>query len=297
MSGISLAEYDPSAPRQQLHAMLKAAGGVAAELGGQLARLCPGIATSYDPDRELLLITFPEAGESAGFLRSLVEVLDVYSGCPAGTAPELLETRLVAVQGETCPAPLFSRHFRLVNDPAALSPGESCLVLEHGTSFGSGRHPSTRLAMAALDRLVEGAAPFPALVLDVGCGSGILALACGLLGAQEVLGVDIDSVALAVAAGNARANALAERVCFSSQPLAGLAGPYDLLVANVTGAVMRGMVAEFARLVCPGGRLVISGLQGRQLGEMGEILGRLGFKVVEEFGEEPWRAGLLQMRE
>lgn len=294
MSGITLAEYDPASPRQQLHALLKASGGFVAELSGQLARLCPGIVVSQDSGRELLLIAFPEDGEPAAFLRVLVEVLDIYSGSPAGTAPELLETRLVAVSGADEPKRPFSRFFRLVSEPAEVRPGESCLVLEHGTSFGSGRHPSTRLAMAALDRVAESAAPFPARVLDVGCGSGILALACGVLGAREVLGVDIDTGALAVAAGNAGANNLADRVCFSAKPLAGLSEPYDLLLANVTGAVMGGMVEEFARLVCPWGWLVISGLQGRQLGEMVEILGRLGFVEVESFSEGPWRAGLLQ---
>lgn len=296
MSGFSLAEYDPAAPRQQLHALLKAAGEEAAALCERLRGLCPGIVVSHDPEHELLLVAFPEEGERSAFLRSLVEALDIYTGSPAGTAPELLETRLVAVAGEEGPSQIFSRHFRLVTEPSAVVPGGPCLLLEHGTSFGSGRHPSTRLAMAALDRLAGGAAAFPDRVLDVGCGSGILALACGLLGAGEVLGVDIDAGALAVAAGNAEANGLADRVRFSAQPLAGLSGPYDLLVVNVTGAVMGGMVGEFARLACPGGWLVVSGLQGRQLGEMAEILAGLGFVEIEVFDEGPWRAGLLQLR-
>jgi ribosomal protein L11 methylase PrmA len=295
MSNISLAEYDPAAPRQQLHALLKAGPDDIAGLAERLRHLCPGVVVNLDSERGLLLVAFPEEGERAGFLRALVEVLDVYSGAPAGMAPELLETRLVAVPGENGPPSPFSRHFRLLSDPAGLLPGEAGLVLAHGTSFGSGRHPSTRLAMAALDRLGEGEAPFPARVLDVGCGSGILALACGLLGARAVLGVDIDAGSLAVAAENALANGLADRVGFSAQPLAELATPYDLLAANVTGAVMGGMVGEFARLVCPGGWLVISGLQGRQLGEMGEILGGLGFVEVEVFSDGPWRAGLLRI--
>jgi ribosomal protein L11 methylase PrmA len=294
MSGITLAEYDPAAPRQQLHALLKAPGALAAGLSERLRCLCPGIVVSHDSEGELLLVAFPEAGERAVFLRALVEVLDVYSGAPAGTAPELLETRLVAVPEVNEPELPFSRHFRLLTDPTRIIPGEPYLLLKHGTSFGSGRHPSTRLAMAALDRLAEGAVVFPDRVLDVGCGSGILALACGLLGAREVLGVDIEAEALAVAAGNAEANNQADRVCFSAQPLAELIGPYELLVVNVTGAVMGGMAGEFARLVCPGGWLVVSGLQGRQLGEMVEVLGRLGFAEVEQFSAGPWRAGLLQ---
>lgn len=296
MTGFSLAEYDPTAPRQQLHALLKVAGAEAAALSARLRGLCPGVAVSHDPERELLMVAFPEEGERPDLLRILVEVLDVYSGAPSGTAPELLETRLVALPGEAGSSPPFSRYLRLVTEPSAVVPGEPCLLVEHGTSFGSGRHPSTRLAMAALDRLTLSAAAFPGRVLDVGCGSGILALACGLLGAREVLGVDIDTGALQVAAGNAGANGLADRVRFSARPLAELVGPYDLLVANVTGAVMGGMVGEFARLVRPGGWLVVSGLQGRQLGEMGEVLGRLGFAEIEQFSEEPWRAGLLQLR-
>ncbi len=193
MSGISLAEYDPAAVRQQLHALLKVEGAAIAELSGRLRRACPGLVLSHDSAQGLLLVAFPEEGERAVFLRLLVEALDVYSGAPAGTAPELLETRLVAVtEGNGLLLPPFSRYFSLLSDSDGIVPGEPSLLLEHGTSFGSGRHPSTRLAMAALDRLAGGEAAFPDRVLDVGCGSGILALACGLLGAREVLGVDID---------------------------------------------------------------------------------------------------------
>ncbi|NTV12698.1 MAG: methyltransferase [Desulfobulbaceae bacterium] len=297
MTGISLAEYNPAAPRQQLHALLKTAGGFVAELRGRLEHLCPGVAISHDPEQQLLLVSFPEEGERAGFLQILVAVLDVYAGLPAGTVPELLETRLVALpgEGEVVRRP-FSRHLRLAEEPVLPADPRPCLGLEHGTSFGSGRHPSTRLAMAALDRLRETETTFPARVLDIGCGSGILALACGLLGAREVLGIDIDAGALAVAADNAANNQLAGRVSFSGQTLAEQAGSYGLLVANVTGAVMSGMVADFARLAGEGSWLVISGLQGRQLGEMVAVLGEMGFAEVARFSEEPWGAGLLQRR-
>lgn len=295
MSTISLAEYDPAAPRQQLHALLKVPAALVAGLRGRLARLCPGVAVSHDPEGGLLLLAFPEEGDRAGYLRSLAAALDDYAGAPAGLAPELLETRLVAIP-DGSPARRFSRLLRLAEETAAPGDRRACLHLEHGTSFGSGRHPSTRLAMAALERLAEGEALFPPRVLDVGCGSGILALACGLLGAREVVGVDIDREALAVAVNNARANRLLDRVRFLAHPLAGLAGPYDLLAANVSGAVMSGMLGEFVRLVGPGGWLVISGLQGRQLGEMVETLGGSGFVELERFREGPWRAGLLQYR-
>lgn len=294
MSGISLAEYDPAAAGHRLHALLKVAVGSVAELDGKVRRLCPGATVSYDPEGERLLVAFPEAGDRGAYLRMLVALLDDYSGAPAGTAPELLETRLVAVQDGNDPLPSFSRHFRLLTDPSQVVASEASLLLAHGTSFGSGHHPSTRLAMAALDHLAD-LEPFPGRVLDVGCGSGILALACGLLGAAAVLGVDIDTEALAVAAGNAEANRLADRVRFSARPVADLTGPYDLLAANVSGAVMSGLAGDFSRLVGPGGWLVVSGLQGRQLGEMVETLGGLGFALVEEFHEGPWRAGLLRL--
>lgn len=294
MSGISLTEYDPAAPRQQLHALLKTPDGFVAELRDHLERLCPGVTVSHDPARGLLLVAFPEAGERAGFLRVLVKVLDVYVGAPPGAVPELLETRLVAVAAKEGGRPPFSRCLRMADEAALPGDHRPSLRLAHGTSFGSGRHPSTRLAMNALDRLAGSETVFPARVLDVGCGSGILALACGLLGAREVLGIDIDGEALALATGNAEANGLGGRVCFSPRPLAELTGVYDLLVANVSGAVMSGMVGEFARLVRSGGWLVVSGLQGRQLDEMEEVLGGLGFAEGERFSEGAWRAGLLQ---
>jgi len=296
MSGIVLAEYDPVAPRQQFCALLKIDGAMLDQLRVGLARGCPGVVISHDPGQGLMLAAFPEDGDRLEWLRVLAAALDAYVGAPAGTAPELLETRLVAVDCDSEPALPFSRFFTLLQVPPRPGREEPCLVMSHGTSFGSGRHPSTRLAMAALDRLAERAGMFPARVLDVGCGSGILSLACGILGAREVLGIDIDAGALVVAAANAASNRLSDRVRFSGERLAELTGRYDLLVANVTGAVMCGMVTDFARLASPRGWLVVSGLQGRQFEEMVELLAGLGFAVVARFADLPWRAGLLRFR-
>jgi SAM-dependent methyltransferase len=295
MNGFRLPEYDPAAARQQLHALLRLPAGLVPEFGELLRSGCPDLVLNFRSDQNTMLAVFPAGGDCRDYLTLLGTALDALAGA-SGAGPELLETRLAAPAGEGRPEAEFSRHIRLLDREAKVAAGEFGLRLEHGTSFGSGRHPSTRLAMRGLDRLFAEVKPFPGRLLDVGCGSGVLALAGALFGAREVLGIDIDGAALTLAAGNAAANRLAERVRFSAQLLAEVAGPYDLVVANVTGAVMGGMLADFSRLVCPGGWLMVSGLQGRQLAEMAEVLHRSGFAEVERFAEGSWRAGLFRFR-
>ena len=98
--------------------------------------------------------------------------------------------------------PTWRRHRR--------QPDDVVLALDPGMAFGTGLHPTTRLCLAALESLADrgvltggGIDGGPARVLDVGCGSGILAIAAGLLGAREVLAVDIDPIAVEASAANA----------------------------------------------------------------------------------------------
>lgn len=168
--------------------------------------------------------------------------------------------------------------------------GRTVLRIDPGDCFGSGSHPSTRLILAALDRDPPGPADS---VLDVGCGSGILAVAAARLGAAAVTAVDIDPAAVAVTAANAEANGVADRVTAVVTPLDGLAGGFDLVLVNVTAAVHATLGPSVVARTRPGGRILVAGLlpgqwphvaaayAGATLTAMTELEGWEGAELVE----------------
>jgi ribosomal protein L11 methyltransferase len=140
--------------------------------------------------------------------------------------------------------------------------GLTPLLIDPGHTFGSGSHATTRLVLARLAALVHPGDR----VLDVGCGSGILAVGAALAGAGTVHGIDVDPGAPAATEANARANGVAERVQASTTPLGevagrpGATGRYDLVVANLLAPVVTELAGELAAVVAAGGHLVVSGL-------------------------------------
>jgi len=141
-------------------------------------------------------------------------------------------------------------------------PGCAEVVLDPGMAFGTGSHPTTALCLSALSRLL--AARSGQRLLDVGTGSGLLAIAAARLGAAEVVGTDNDPVALAVARENARRNGVALRLHLAPAPAAALGGPFDLVVANILANTLVELAPELAAQVAPGGRLLLSGLLAGQ---------------------------------
>lgn len=139
---------------------------------------------------------------------------------------------------------------RLVVAPPWLAePGD--LVIEPGMAFGTGEHPTTRACLAAVDRL---AAPGERC-LDLGMGTGVLALAAARLGA-EAIGVDIDPVAVSAAEENATTNQLVAR--FSTTPIEALEGRYELVVANLFAEVLVALSPHIIRLT--GKHLALAGI-------------------------------------
>nr|MCS5688318.1 50S ribosomal protein L11 methyltransferase [Acidimicrobiales bacterium] len=111
---------------------------------------------------------------------------------------------------------------------------ELIVWMDPGRSFGSGSHPSTRLALAELEQLLEGNES----VLDVGCGSGILSVAAARLGATEVLGIDIDPASVEVTTKNAKSNGVDELVTASAIALEEVTGTYDVVIANMLAPLL-----------------------------------------------------------
>lgn len=138
----------------------------------------------------------------------------------------------------------------------ALRAGQKVLWLDPGTAFGTGHHETTRLALRALER-----APLAgSTVLDVGAGSGILAIAADLLGAARAHGVDLDAATVPVARENARLNR--SRATFAVGTLDGrrAQGEAHLLVANLFAELHARLMPSYARAVRPGGRVLLTGI-------------------------------------
>jgi ribosomal protein L11 methyltransferase len=180
-----------------------------------------------------------------------------------------------------------------VDEPAAGDPGVLEVVVDPGRAFGSGAHVSTRLALAALVDLVRGGER----VLDVGCGSGVLAIAAVRLGASGAIGVDVDPAAVAAAKANARRNGVAGRVTVVEGDAAGgvaLAGPYDLVVANMLAPELRAVAPAVAAGLAPGGVAVLSGLLVEQRSDVLAAFGGVGLhEVGDPRTDEGWTALVL----
>jgi ribosomal protein L11 methyltransferase len=141
-------------------------------------------------------------------------------------------------------------------------PGKTVLELEPGRAFGTGLHATTSLVAAALEdhrtAFEEGS------VLDVGTGSGILALVALSLGAARARGIDVDPDAVLVARENAARNGLTARVAFDAARLSDVKETYDVVVANIEARVLIPMATEITAHVRPGGLLILSGVLGEQ---------------------------------
>ncbi len=140
-------------------------------------------------------------------------------------------------------------------------PHDVVVRLDPGRSFGSGSHPSTRLALAALEEHLQ---PHER-VLDVGCGSGVLAVAACLLGASSATGVDVDPEAVSMTHANADVNGVAACVRASTTPVEEVVGTFDVVLANIGAGVLRELAPVLAARLAPGGRLVLAGLLVEQV--------------------------------
>ena len=162
------------------------------------------------------------------------------------------------------------------------------LEIDPGMAFGSGTHATTRMCLA----LIEAHLKTGARVLDVGTGSGILLLAAARLGAGALDGLDIDDVAVAVAAENLRCNGIApERWCIERGTIhQAVTGAYDLVVANILSEVIIPILPEVARVLAAGGRFIASGIVAPNAPKVEEALQAAGLTTVEVHRLEDWVA-------
>jgi len=136
------------------------------------------------------------------------------------------------------------------------APGERVVVLEPGRAFGTGLHETTSLVAELLSRTALAGAS----VLDVGCGSGILALVALTLGAGRARAIDVDPDALAVTRENAERNGLSDRLQADETPVDRVEGVFPLVLANIEARTLVDLAPAILPRVAPGGLLVLSGI-------------------------------------
>ena len=137
------------------------------------------------------------------------------------------------------------------------------LTLDPGRAFGTGTHATTVLCLEVIAALAEGATP-PDRVLDVGAGSGILAMAAAALGASQVVACEIDPEACQVAADNIAANHLQAKIAVTTTPIEKLSGSFDLILANILAGENIRLARYFLARLTPGGYLALSGILTEQ---------------------------------
>jgi ribosomal protein L11 methyltransferase len=171
-------------------------------------------------------------------------------------------------------------------------PGETVITIYPGMAFGTGRHASTLLCLRALEEVWDRQALLPAgdwQVLDVGTGTGILALAAARLGAK-VLAIDLDPEAVAAALENVKLNDLLDRVWVEETPLPFLRDKFPLILANITAPDLLQLAEALAGRLLPAGALIISGFLEQDATELTARYQTLGLHLAGYLTHEGWGA-------
>ena len=171
--------------------------------------------------------------------------------------------------------------------------GEKVLTIDPGESFGSGKSETTSMCLEFIDKTVKGGEK----VLDMGCGSGILAIGALLLGAKSAIGADVEKNAVKESRENAEINGVGGRfdvrmgnALSDAEFEKALGGDFDLILANITADVHLAMAGLYLKKLKKGGDLIVSGIISERENEVKEALCALGFEVVESKIKGEWSA-------
>jgi ribosomal protein L11 methyltransferase len=262
----------------------------------------PPPAYVLDMSRPVVLRTYVPMNAQAEDIRQRVEQALWHLGQLRPVGP--LQTRVLQEEDW---ANEWKKHYRvqrigerIVIVPSWLDytpqPDDILLNLDPGMAFGTGLHPTTRLCLQLLERKMQ-----PSLtVLDVGTGSGILAIAAVRLGAAAVFALDNDPVAVDVARENVLRNGLSEQIVVelgslgvADAPVQGIEAGYQLIIANIISHVLIALAHELATALLPGGVLITSGIIQEREAEVTHALAAAGLQPQERVQEGDWVALVL----
>ncbi len=172
--------------------------------------------------------------------------------------------------------------------PAAVD--ETIIEMDPGQAFGTGLHPSTRLVVELLEEQLA-TPPAPEAVLDLGTGTGILAICAALLGCGPVTAIDIDPAAVAAARANVAVNHLSAKITTAATPITELTGPFQLILANIIHNTLVELAPKLHELLAPGGLLLLAGiLRGGQAENLKSKYADLGLRCLATREAGEWAA-------
>ena len=275
-----------------------ASGGTTVEPAFDLVE--DGLGARIDPTRPAVVRGYVPARDRAAAEAAAVEVADALGHLQAFELRSIGDLRTRIVREEDW-ADAWKAYFpvlrvgrRLVIRPSwrrhRPAPNDVVVAMDPGMAFGTGLHPTTRLCLAGLEPLADDGMLAGARVLDVGCGSGILAIAAVRLGAATAFGVDTDPIAIEATAANARRNRLGRRVDarVGSLPSGELA--FDVVLANLIAGVLVPLAPALHDELRPGGALVASGIFIDREDEVRGALEAAGLRVEDRTAEGDWVA-------
>ncbi|MEA3544160.1 MAG: 50S ribosomal protein L11 methyltransferase [Thermodesulfobacteriota bacterium] len=173
------------------------------------------------------------------------------------------------------------------------SAGEVVIEIDPGMAFGTGTHGTTQLCLEMIAELLDYSDP-PVNMLDVGTGSGILALGAAALGCQNIIAIDIDPVACSVALENINKNNYAAQIEIGEQPLEALPGQFDLIVANIMAEENIRLSHAFMEHLHPGGWLILSGILKEKESLVRDGFAALPFEIFPSRYRDEWVCLLLR---
>lgn len=169
-----------------------------------------------------------------------------------------------------------------------LQPDDVVLILDPGMAFGTGTHPTTQMCLQALEQIVQ-----PGMaVLDVGTGSGILAIAAAKLGAQKIWGVDTDNLAIKTAVANAHQNDIHSFNAWQGSLSSVHDRAWDVVVVNILAPVISALLRDDGLMtyVTPNGRLILSGIIDEQADDIETAVAQAGGYILQRLTVRDWIA-------
>jgi ribosomal protein L11 methyltransferase len=275
-----------------------ASGGTTVEPAFDLVE--EGLGARVDPTRPAVVRGYVPAGDAGQAEAAAAQVAEALGHLQAFGLRSIGDLRTRIVREEDW-ADAWKAYFpvlrvgrRLVIRPTwrrhRRAPDDFVIAMDPGMAFGTGLHPTTRLCLAGLEPLADDGTLAGARVLDVGCGSGILAIAAVRLGAATAFGVDTDPIAIEATLANARRNGLVRRLRAREGSLPADGGPFDVVLANLIAGVLVPIAPLLRAAVREGGTLLASGIFIDREAEVVAAFRAAGLVVTARAAEGDWVA-------
>lgn len=171
-------------------------------------------------------------------------------------------------------------------------PKEKIINLDPGMAFGTGTHETTRMCIIALEKYIK----VDDIVFDIGCGSGILAIASSLLGASKVTGVDLDQVAVTSAKENVKYNNLTNVEILHGDLLDVVKGKANIVVANIIADIIMFLSDIIPQFLISGGYFIASGIINDRKEDVIQKLNQAGFEIIEVTKDGEWTAVVSKLK-